>query len=100
MEKTKFSSYNLANTVGTIVNNLERQIKELITVQKVLFKGTVAPGFRPTVFPSEVPTWFPDSHPKIFTSLASTSGRCLNLKFDSPLHHEAGSQKKCKLREF
>jgi hypothetical protein len=38
---------------------------------------------------SEVPTWAPDSHPKTFSSIASTSWSYLNLKFDSPLHHAA-----------
>jgi hypothetical protein len=58
------------------------------------FKGTVAPDFYLWFFSSEVPTWASDSHPKIFSSFASASWSYLNLKFDFPLHHGAGSKKK------
>ncbi len=31
----------------------------------------------------------PDSYPKFFSNLVSNLQSCLNLKFDSPLHHTA-----------
>jgi hypothetical protein len=36
----------------------------------------------------------PESYPKFFSNLVSNSQSYLNLKFDSPLHYAAGSQKK------
>jgi hypothetical protein len=54
------------------------------------FKGTIARDFSALVF-------FilgPDSYPKFFSNLVSNSQSYSNLKFDSPLHYAAGSQKK------
>jgi hypothetical protein len=62
--------------------------------RRTCLEVTVVPDFLPTVFQSDLPTWVPDSHPKIFSSFNSSSWSYLNLKFDSPLHHAAGSQKK------
>ncbi len=43
-------------------------------------------------FLSNVPTLDPDSYPKFFSKLGFKFVELLQLKFDSPLHHTAGSQ--------
>jgi hypothetical protein len=57
-------------------------------------KGIVARDFTALVFSSKVSILGPDSYPKFCSNLVSISQSYLNLKFDSPLHYAAGSQKK------
>ncbi len=45
-------------------------------------------------FSSKVSILGPDSYPKLFSNVVSNSQSYSNLKFDSPLHHAAGRQKK------
>ncbi len=60
----------------------------------MFFKGTVARDFTGLFFSSKVYILGPDSYTKLFSNLVSNLQSYSNLKFDSPLHHAAGSQKK------
>jgi hypothetical protein len=57
-------------------------------------KGTVARDFTALFLSSKVSILGPDSYPKFFSNMVSNSQSYSNLKFDSPLHYAAGSQKK------
>jgi hypothetical protein len=59
-----------------------------------ILKGQYRQIFYLRFFPSEVSTWVPNSHPKIFSSFASSSWSYLNLKFDFLLHQAVGESKK------
>ncbi len=59
-----------------------------------LLTGTVARNFTALVFSSKVSILGPDSYPKFVSDLVSNSQSYSNLKFDSPPHYAAGSQKK------
>ncbi len=89
-----------------------------ISLQKCIFKGTVAWDFSPPFFSSKLHTLDPDSYPKFFSNLVSNSPSYLNLNLTlrcimqrgvkslrcimqqktkilgkiSPLQHAAGSQ--------
>ncbi len=62
--------------------------------EEVGVKGTVARDFTARFFSSKVSILGPDSYPNFFSNLVSNSQNYSNLKFDSPLHNAAWSQKK------
>ncbi len=64
----------------------------MIVMNISLVKGTVARDFTALVFSSKV-HFGPCSYPKLFSNLVSNSKSFSNLKFDSPLHDAAESQK-------
>ncbi len=57
-----------------------------------LFKGTETREFTALVFSSKVAILGPNSYSKFFSNLVSNSQSYSNFKFDSRLHHAAGSQ--------
>jgi hypothetical protein len=65
----------------------------MIVMNICLLKGTVARDFTALVFFVKSIHFGPCSYPKLFSNLVSNSQSYSNLKFDSPLHDSAGSQK-------
>jgi hypothetical protein len=57
-----------------------------------VLKGTVARDFTAPVFSSKVSILGPDSYPNFLSIFFSNLQSYSNLKFDSPLHHAAGSE--------
>ncbi len=69
-------------------DNIITIIPTIIDIYTMILMGQLRHIFYLRFFPSELPSL------KIFSSFASTSWSCLNLKFDSPLHDSVGSQTK------